>query len=251
MPFSTLIVYEPLESLLENKEYWTKYVKFYENYWGGPTSPFGMWFGNEYASFKKALSEHINLEEDNINDCLFMKDDKGNYFIAPMGDSVHMFSVENIIPLEWFALFSEDERKDFLSHWGFNSIHYDSTLKQSLERISESILNLDDKELIDLSAKNSLKPFIQEFIKSMKTLSGWLKQFDQKSYIILNYGDICTHIQPHTLKNENSVRDINSLITSIKTRNFDEAELNLKIFFQKWDDIRNKCIGQNNIPTIQ
>ena len=251
MPFSTLVVYEPLDSFLENKEYWEKYVKFYENYWGGPTSPFGMWFGNEYASFKTALSEHFGLDPEHVKDCLFIKNESNEYFIAPAQGASNMFSVENLVPFEWFILFEEHERKDFLSHWGFNSIHYDSTLKESKERLLSCLKNLDDEDLLNLSDKNSLKPFLLELISSLQSLDMWLDQFNADSNIILNYGDICTYIQPHSLKNENSVNDIKQFIELTTSNNFSEAELNLKIFFQKWDDIRNKCMGNIEDITIQ
>src|SRR3990172_9280505 len=38
MAQSFLILYEPLDSLVEKREYWNNYITFYEKYWGGPTS---------------------------------------------------------------------------------------------------------------------------------------------------------------------------------------------------------------------
>ncbi|NIP29579.1 MAG: hypothetical protein GTO02_04420 [Candidatus Dadabacteria bacterium] len=251
MPFSTLIVYQPLESFGEDLEYWKKYVEFYENYWGGPTSPFGMWFGNEYNSFKKALSDHIGIDVDKISDCLFMKNENNNYFVAPINDSSNLFSSENIVPLEWFILFSEDERKNFFSHWGFNSIHYDTTLSLSAKRIENCNKIISDNKLMELLGNNPLKPFLSDLSSSLVNLDNWMNQFNSDSNLILNYGDICTYIQPQTLKYENSVNDLYTIIELIKNKKFNEAELNLKIFFQKWDDIRNKCMGNVDNVTIQ
>ena len=115
MATSTLVVYEPLISFGENGEYWKEYSAFYEKYWGGPTSPFGVWFGNEYENYRTALSEHLGMDDENIQDCFFLKKDE-DYYVAPLKDSTNVFSFENSIPPEWFVLFDESERKNFYSH---------------------------------------------------------------------------------------------------------------------------------------
>ncbi len=249
MPSSTLIVYEPLDSFREKSEYWSKYLKFYERYWGGPTSPFGIWFGNEYSSFRQSLSDHFNLPDEDLPDCLFMKDDGGNYFVAPTSNSLNCFSSENVIPFEWFLLFSEEGRKNFYTHWGFNSIHYNSTLDQSTKRLIFSQKKIG--EMTSGESKNPLKVFLANLDRSLEDLRKWLVQFDLQSYLVLNYGDICNYIHPYTLKNENSVTEVSRILELVYLSNFSEAELALKVFFQKWEDIANKCAGGIEDSRIQ
>ena len=74
---SLLIVYEPFDSFVENKGYWNEYITFYENYWGGPTSPYGVWFGKEYETFREALTNYLGIDDHEIEDCFFMKDKDG------------------------------------------------------------------------------------------------------------------------------------------------------------------------------
>lgn len=251
MPSSTLIVYEPLKSFDENHDYWEDYVKYYEKYWGGPTSPFGMWFGNEYNAFKESVANHLGLEKDEVDDCLFMKDENGDYFIAPTNNTKNIFSSENVVPLEWFLLVSEEERKNFYSHWGFNSIHYDSKLSDSRTRLDNS-RNILEKILgKEATLKSALKPFLESLVLAINDLDNWLSGFNDKSFVILNYGDICSHIQPYTLKNENSVFDIRYILELVSGNKMEEAELKLKLFFQKWDDIRDKCLGIQDTGSIQ
>ncbi len=249
MPSSTLIVYEPLDSFGEKSEYWTKYLKFYERYWGGPTSPFGIWFGNEYSAFRQALSDHLNLPHEDIPDCLFMKDQSGSYFVAPTSDSLNCFSSENIIPFEWFLLFSEDGRKNFYTHWGFNSIHYNSPLNQSRKRLA-SLRGKISAEKVRESI-NPIKLFLNNLKQSLEDLEKWLVQFDLQSYLVLNYGDICNHIHPYTLKNENSVTEVARIMELISLSAYTEAELALKVFLQKWEDIASKCAGFTENPSLQ
>ncbi len=241
MPSSTLIVYEPLDSFGEKSEYWRKYLKFYERYWGGPTSPFGIWFGNEYSAFRQVLSDHLNLPDDDISDCLFMKDESGGYFVAPTSDSLNCFSSENIVPFEWFLLFSEEGRKNFYTHWGFNSIHYNSTLKQSIERLASAHEKINADKVGE--SITTIRAFLSNLNRSLEDLENWLAQFDLRSYLVLNYGDICNHIHPYTLKNENSVKEAARIMELVSLSLYTEAELALKVFFQKWDDIAGKCAG--------
>lgn len=249
MPSSTLIVYEPLSSFKSREDYWQEYVKYYEKYWGGPTSPFGMWFGNEYAAFKKSIANHLGIGEDEVDDCLFMKDEKGNYFLAPTNNTNNIFSSENIVPLEWFILVAEDERNDFYSHWGFNSIHYNSKLSDSRKRVNKARTVLENS--VSDNTGGNLSSFLGEFILSINYIDDMLCGFDCESFLILNYGDICTNIHPYTLKNENSVFDIKNFLDLVTKKNIEEAELKLKLFFQKWDDIRDKCMGIKDNSEIQ
>ena len=249
MPSSTLIVYEPLDSFREKSEYWRKYLKFYERYWGGPTSPFGIWFGNEYNVFRQALSDHLNLPHQDLPDCLFMKDESGSYFVAPTSDSLNCFASENVIPFEWFLLFSEEGRKNFYTHWGFNSIHYNSTLEQSKKRLISTRERIE-KTMSGESA-NPLRVFLRNLDRSLEDLRKWLVQFDARSYMVLNYGDICNYIHPYTLKNENSVEEVARILELVSLSDFGEAELALKVFFQKWEDVGNKCAGGTEDSRIQ
>jgi len=90
MATSNLIIYEPLQVFGTESDYWKSYIEFYELYWGGPPSPFGVWFGNEYENFQKSLSERINVEQSEIKDCYFLKDEDGSYYIAPMAITLYI-----------------------------------------------------------------------------------------------------------------------------------------------------------------
>ena len=55
MPSCCLQIYQRLSHFKDDKDYWVEYTDFYERFWGGPTSPYGLWFGNEYVTFQNAL----------------------------------------------------------------------------------------------------------------------------------------------------------------------------------------------------
>ena len=248
MATSTLVVYEPLISFGENGEYWKEYSAFYEKYWGGPTSPFGVWFGNEYQNYRDALSAHLGMEEKSIEDCFFMK--KGTeYFIAPLKDSTNVFSFENSIPPEWFVLFDEEERKNFYTHWGFNTISYDAVLEDCIVRAVEagSIISrcLSDEDASEISG------YLKYLGEGVENLHNWMSGFLNGGFVILNYGDICTFIHLLTLGNEKSVMEIRNFINFIDNGEYKDAEKTIRIFGQKWEEIRSNCLGEAEKEIMQ
>ena len=134
MAISSIFIYEPIDSFRDKSYYWKEYIEFYEKYWGGPTSPFGVWFGNEYENFRNSLSSHLEMDMEEIEDCYFMKDSDGKYFVSPMYSKANSSHSENIIPIDWFILFSEEEKKTLYTHWGFNAISYDTRVDKALDQ---------------------------------------------------------------------------------------------------------------------
>ena len=253
MARSTLIVYEPIHSFRDKSSYWLEYAKFYENYWGGPTSPLGVWFGNEYRAFQQALANHLGVDEREIEDCFFMKDSSGEYYIAPASSKANILSSENIIPLDWFMLFTEEERKTLFTHWGLNAIHYDAAIEEALKRIVEAEAILGEySETQDKPAFTALHPGnVEHMKKGLSDLRAWLSGFDPKGFIVLNYADICSLIHPYTLDNERSVQEIWGILRMISEGKLKEADSSLMILLQKWDEIRSKADGDIDTAPLQ
>jgi hypothetical protein len=252
MAQSLLIVYEPLDLFVEKKSYWDDYVTFYEKYWGGPTSPFGVWFGQEYDTFRKALSEHLGIDEGEIEDCFFMKDKKG-YYITPLGSKAksYILSSENYIPLEWFVLFKDEERDFFYTPWGFAGMHYDAKINLSLTRLKEA------SEIIGKAGEGYGKGELPNFQKldgirpRIVQLEKWLSGFDPLGYVLLNYGEVSSFIHPYTLKNERSVKEMWDVLSLLREGHIDNAQLALNVIVEKWEDIRKKASGDVSKSTIQ
>ena len=62
---------------------------------------------------------------------------------------------------------------------------------------------------------------------------------------------MCIRDSPYTLKNENSVTEVAKIMDLVFLSDFSEAELALKVFFQKWEDISSKCAGGTEDSRIQ
>jgi hypothetical protein len=139
-----------------------------------------------------------------------MKDESGKYFVAPMYSKSNTAHSENIIPIDWFVLFSEEDRKSLYTHWGFNAIHYDTRIETALGRINDALDILsgcfekhDQKKLQSLFANN-----LSVLSQSLSGLQTWFSGFEESGFIVLNYGDICSFIHINALNNERSVHEI-------------------------------------------
>jgi hypothetical protein len=255
MALSSLIVYEPLDTLSENRDYWSEYVSFYEQYWGGPTSPYGVWFGTEYNNFRNYLSKHLEIDEEDIVDCFFMKGKDGKHYISPFNSGMNSYILhsENYIPLYWFLLFKHDEGEFFYTPWGFGGINYDTKINLGFERLKEA------DEIIKRTLQKHIEtrfrlPILQKLSKirsGIDSLKAWLGGFDPSGYVVLNYGEICSFIHPYTMKNERSVNEMWQMLYLIKEDRFEEAQSVLSIIVEKWEDIRRKASGDIDKFTVQ
>jgi hypothetical protein len=253
MAKSTLVLYEPLGSMTENSYYWTKYVQFYEQYWGGTTSPFGVWFGNEYESFIIALSGHLGIDAGEVEHCFFTKDEEGKYYIAPFNSKSNLFFCENFIPVEWFILFSENERQTLYTHWGFNALHYDTRVHTALERLNDAeailseVLSMHPGDL-----DNSVYIYIEDnLLRGLTDLKAWLSGFDPSGFVVLNYGELCSAVNPYSLEREHSVEEAWNILRLLREGNFRKSVESLNTFLRKWDDIRSSASGELDNSTIQ
>lgn len=252
MATSTLISYEPVESFRDRAGYWKEYMDFYELYWGGPTSPFGVWFGNEYEVFRRSMAAHLDMDEEEIEDCFFMKDGSGRYYLAPIRSGANLLFSENLIPFYWFLLFADTERELLITRWGFSAIHYDTRISLSLERIKKARGMIENH--LALHEKQSRKDhahIYREILKGLDVVGQWLSGFDDTGCLVLNYGEICSLIQPSTIHNERSVREIWEILGLLESENYEKASTGMNILIHKWREISDKASGKTDSSQLQ
>jgi hypothetical protein len=242
MPKSTLIVYEPIDKFGRMSEYWSKYISFYKEYWGGPTSPYGVWFGDEYRDFQYKLSKFLEVDE--IHDCLFMKGSDGKYLISPLRlfKNKYMLHSDNHIPLQWFILFEDDERKFFYTHMGFGRIHYGTDLKQSLNRIDKADGIIEDSITAHSEAteQSAFLMKLKRIQSDLFELRAWLSEFDTLSYLVLDYGELCTFINPYTLNMDHSSKEAWNMLSNLNNGNIGESRRILNSLLEKWETVKKK-----------
>lgn len=257
MAISVLMVYQPIESTMEKEGYWRSYISFYEKYWDGPATPQSSWFGKEYEDFRKSLANELGLSKNEIQDCFFLQDDEDKYYIVPVGSEVNIniFSAEDFIPFEWFLMFLKEEKNYFYTHTGFGAvqqeaIYYNGRVENSICRLENSKEQIHSA-LNSIESKNAqmLEEALKELSDNITNLENWLLGFDPKSFIILNYGEICSHIEPSSLKNEDSVSEIHMVLSLAGEGKLEEATSTLGYLISKWNEIRGSITGEGTSST--
>jgi hypothetical protein len=245
MALSVLMAYEPLEKTGDKYDYWRSYISFYERFKDGPATPNTAWYGSEYDAFRESLSKKLGIAKDLIEDCFFMKDEDGNYFLTPVGSKVNpnIFSAENFIPLEWFLMYDGTEKKYFFTHTGFgairhDAIYYNTRVSKALGRLSESV---KDIEAFLASPESGGAPTLAGILSDLKSgalsLTHWLSGFDPGSFVMLNYGEICSRIDPDSIKIEDSVSELRSVLVLAREGDADDADKVLAMLLSKWEGI--------------
>lgn len=156
-------------------------------------------------------------------------------------------------------MFSKEEKHYFYTHTGFGAIQPDAIyyharvedttqrLKQSKEGIESALNN------IEAGSSQYLAETLKELHENIDNLQSWLSGFDSKSFIILNYAEICSHIEPDSMKNEDSVSEIHNILSMAAEGKFDEAESALTYLTSKWREIRAVITGDGleSTSTVQ
>jgi hypothetical protein len=259
MAKSIMLVYEPLSVTKGDRAYWESYISFYEKFWDHPSSPKSIWYGTEYEEFKTALSRFLDVEIDKIENCFFFKDNDGQYYLSPLGsEHLNALVIENAIPESWFVPFDQSERNFFYTHTGFGAIttdgiYYKTKLSLSLERIkkAQEIIGNLEQRIRSSAIRLPFSRLLSQIHREIKDLEVWLTTFDKDSFVILNYGDISSHIHPQTFKNENTAMEIWEFLSLIELEKFEEADLKIRLVQQKWKEIKNKASGEIDKSRLQ
>lgn len=134
-----------------------------------------------------------------------------------------------------------------------DGIYNKTILSLGLERMRKAQRIIGNLEERIRSSSTSL-PFSQhlsQIQREIRDLEVWLSPFDKDSFVILNYGEICSHIHPQTYKNENTAMEIWEFLSLIDRDKFEEADLKIRLVQQKWKEIRNKTSGEFDKSRLQ
>ncbi|MBT89210.1 MAG: hypothetical protein CMN79_01795 [Spirochaetales bacterium] len=250
---AALFLYHNLENINEDKSYWERYIKFHELYWDGPASSQGVFYGREYEEYRESLSKYLEIEINQIKDCLFTKHDNGKYYVSLLGSDSdkNILEHDNFIPPEWFLLFASSEKRLFYSHAGDGAIHpdgifYSTDSASSKIRLEEVRILLEDLNNEDIP--KDLGVTLKELAFNVSEISFWVSSLPDDSMLVLNYAELNKMIHQLTLKNEDSVQELWLFIKLVKEGDYGAARSCLKVYQHKWDEISEKCMDGTYNP---
>ncbi|MEW6146190.1 MAG: hypothetical protein AB1598_14350 [Thermodesulfobacteriota bacterium] len=253
MALSVLMTYEPLDKTGEKYDYWRSYISFYERFKDGPATPNTAWYGSEYSAFRESLSKELGIDKDMIEDCFFMKDEEGKYYLTPVGSKANpnIFSAENFIPLEWFLMYDGTEKKYFFTHTGFgavrqDAIYYKTRVGTALGRLNAAVNDID-AFLASPGAAGSptLSGILSDLGSGAGNLRHWLSGFDPESFVLLNYGEITSRIEPEQIRTEDSVSELWLVLTLAREGSAEDAEKVLAMLLSRWEAINRSLAPED------
>ena len=146
-------------------------------------------------------------------------------------------------------MFSKEEKHYFYTHTGFgaiqqDAIYYNGKVENANARLKQSKESIEAAfNKIEAGTSQALAETLKELSDNIVNLENWLAGFDPRSIIILNYGEICTHIEPESMKNEDSVSEIHSVLELAGEGKISEAESSYTYLTSKWNEIRGAITG--------
>lgn len=214
-------------------------------------SPFGIWFGNEYENFRRALADHLAVEESVVRDCFFIRSGEGLLYICPLGDAENrnVLSCENAVPFEWFTAFEESDRRNFYSHWGFSSIHYNTKVGPALEKLGAAEETLS--HAFEKTDHEKLRAMVEWMEKGVRNMHEWFSGRDESGYAVLNYGDVCSVLTPQALDKERSVEQVAEIFILLKSGEWRKSYELAAHILQKWEDLRQMCAAAGGGTPLQ
>jgi len=127
---------------------------------------------------------------------------------------------------------------------GFGRIHYGTDLKESLRRIDEADGIIDD--FAARHGEGESPPVLLMKLKKIQSemfiLKTWLSEFDMSSYVVLDYGEICSFLSPYTLNMDHSSKDIWEMLNNLKMENMGESQRILNSLLQRWESAKQKIL---------
>ena len=164
------------------------------------------------SNFKKKQLSEVSLIEENSKNKLYS------------------YLVNNVVPLHWFLLFTEEQKKVFKTHWGFGAIHYASTVKGGLEMIKDG----DNLKPLLNDMENPTKQTFVKIFDELSITANWLSEFKTDSILILNYGDLLANLPPASLDKEDSVSILSDIKILIREKSFSDSEKLLNFLIERW-----------------
>lgn len=246
---SNLRVYVPLDGFINaEREYWEKYTKFQQRWWGGTVfTRFWFWVPEEeHQLYQKEMARYLDRPPKRITHAYFFQGSNGIYYISPHRDGHlkrgyvnHFFLVgEQRVPVEWFALFEDKER--VLYHFpGQEDISYSTRLQKARERLGralKAVANLEER--VGDKVVNFWDYYLARLGLSLGNRSliilRWFDLFPLESYVVLEYGGVAKLFSPGELKEDRSCKDLWNLLVSLEWGNLADARFYLKILNDRW-----------------
>lgn len=130
------------------------------------------------------------------------------------------------VPIRWFALFADDERRLVERENGGYRLSYLTLARKAMRRAERAIPALRGSEL------GPIADLILE-------LHEWLSQFDPRSLLELDYAGLCDLMTWDELDDDHSARDLHEALSALTSDEFPRSAELYQGVVGHWAEVRN------------
>jgi hypothetical protein len=129
------------------------------------------------------------------------------------------------VPIRWFALFRDEERRLADDERGRLRLRYTTTTRRAMRRAQNAIPILRRSELGPIG-------------ELLVDLHQWMAAFDARSLVELDYGGLCDFLTWDELDDDHSAADIQAALDALATHELPRAADTYQGVLVRWAEIR-------------
>jgi hypothetical protein len=129
------------------------------------------------------------------------------------------------VPIRWFALFADEERRLGDDEHGRLRLRYRTTARRALRRAGQAVPVLRRSDLGPIS-------------DLLMDLHEWIALFDTRSLVELDYGSLCDFLTWDELDDDRSVRDLGLALEALERREIPRSADIYQGVLARWAEIR-------------
>jgi hypothetical protein len=133
------------------------------------------------------------------------------------------------VPIRWFALFDDGERRLGEDDHGRLRLRYRTSVRKAMRRAEDAVPALRRADLGPIS-------------ELILDLHQWMALFDHQSILELDYGSVCELMTWDELDDDHSVRDIHEALVALERYDYPPAADIYQGVLGRWSEIRSREI---------
>jgi hypothetical protein len=133
------------------------------------------------------------------------------------------------VPIRWFALFRDDERRLGEDELGRLRLRYRTTTRRGMRRAEDAIRVLRGSDLGPIG-------------ELLLDLHQWMTAFDGRSLIELDYGELCDFMTWDELDDDHSAADLREALDALEKQEFGRSADVYQGVLSRWAEVRSREI---------
>ena len=131
------------------------------------------------------------------------------------------------VPIRWFALFRDEERRLTTDEAGGTHLHYRTTTRRAIRRAEQAVVPLRRSDLGPIS-------------DLIVDLHQWMHAFDPSSLLELDYGGLSALLTWDELDEDHSARDVHEALEALEREEFPRAADVYQGVLSRWAEVGSR-----------